>query len=250
MITATIIDDEPNNIINLRKLIEKYCPDVKIISTALSAEEGEAVILKEYPDLLFLDIQMPGKNGFELLRLLPKHPFEIIFITAYDQYGIQAVKLAAIDYLLKPINIEDLKIAVQKAIQKKAEKRKNLQLENLIDLLEINKDKSEHRIALPTTKETRFVKTTNIVRCESLNNYTTIYLENKEKLMVSKAIYEYEELLKDYGFIRAHQSHLVNKKYIKSWIKRDGGYLLLEDNTAIPVSKQKREYLREILSAK
>jgi|ERR1035437_120572 two-component system LytT family response regulator len=250
MINAIIIDDEPNNIKNLNRLLQLHCPEVNIISTAFNAEEGKEVILKFRPDLIFLDIQMPGKNGFELLQSLPDHTFEIIFVTAYDQFGIQAVKFAAIDYLLKPINIEELKLAVKKVIQKNRVKKENLQLENLIQLLEKNQTKDEHRIALPTTKEIRFVKTQQIIRCESSNNYTTFYLDTGEKLIVSKPIYEYEELLKDYGFIRCHQSHLVNKKFIKSLVKEDGGSLLLEDKTQLPISKQKKEFIKESLSKK
>lgn len=193
---------------------------------------------------------MPGKNGFELLKALPNYSFEIIFVTAYDQYGIQAVKFAAIDYLLKPINIDELKNAVQKVLQKKSAKHKNIQLENLIQLLSESINKEEHRLALPTQKEIRFVNPANIIRCESSNNYTTFFLDNSEKLIVSKPIYEYEELLKDYGFIRCHQSHLVNKRIIKSWVKEDGGYLLLDGNIQIPISKQKKEYIKISLSKK
>jgi two-component system LytT family response regulator len=250
MINAIIIDDEPNNINNLQQLLSSYCPEINIISTALTAREGKDAILQLDPDLVFLDIQMPGKTGFELLQSLPDHTFEIIFVTAYDQFGIQAVKFAAIDYLLKPINIEELKIAVKKVVKRKSERKGNLQLENLIHLLEKNQNKDEHRIALPTVKEIRFVKTQQIIRCESSNNYTTFYLNTGEKLIVSKPIYEYEELLKDYGFIRCHQSHLVNKKFIKSLVKEDGGFLLLEDKTQLPISKQKKEFIKESLSKK
>lgn len=246
-IKAVIIDDEENNVDNLYQLLQHYCSDVNIIATASNAEQGYAIILHHQPDLVFLDIEMPVKNGFDLLKSLPEHNFEIIFVTAHAQYGIQAVKFAAIDYLLKPINIEEMKAAVTKALQKRMQKKQNLQLENLIKLLQQQHPKSEHRIALPTSKETRFAKTEEIIRCESSNNYTTFYFRTGEKLVVSKPIYEYEEILADYHFIRCHQSHLVNKKYIKSWIKEDGGYLLLEDKTQIPVSRQKREVLKDLL---
>lgn len=250
MINAIIIDDEPNNIKNLELLLRLHCPEVKVVSTALNADEGIIMITQFKPELVFLDIQMPGKNGFELLQSLQDYSFEVIFVTAYDQYGIQAVKFAAIDYLLKPINTEELKIAVQKAVKRNSDHKQNVQLENLIRLLEKKQDKEEHRLVLPTSRETRFVPTQQIIRCESSNNYTTFYLESGEKLMVSKPIYEYEELLSDYGFVRCHQSHIINKKFIKSWMKEDGGYLLLQDNTHLPISKQKREFLRNSLSKK
>jgi two-component system, LytTR family, response regulator len=244
-IKAVIIDDEENNILNLQSLLKQYCSDITVTASAKDATHGYEIIVQEKPDIVFLDIEMPDQTGFDLLRSLPEHNFEIIFVTAHQQYGIQAVKFAAIDYLLKPINIEELKMAVAKAVQKRLQQKKNIQLENLMLLLE--QSKNEHRIALPTAKETRLAKTDEIVRCESSNNYTNFYFVNGEKLMVSKPIYEYEELLRDYHFIRCHQSHLVNKKYIKSWIKEDGGYLLLEDKTQVPVSRQKKEAIKNML---
>ena len=246
-VKAVIIDDEQNNIDNLSLLLQKHCPQVIVGATAKSADEGRDIILLEKPDLVFLDIQMPGKNGFDLLKSLYNYSFEIIFVTAFDQYGIAAIKFAAIDYLLKPVNIEELKLAVQKAIQKSAQKNQNLQLENLIQLLQQQQNKSEHRIALTTLKETRFVHTNEIMHCESSNNYTTFFIAGGEKLIVSRPIYEYEEILSDYGFIRCHQSHLVNKRYVKSWIKEDGGYLLLQNGTEVPVSANKKKTIKQQL---
>ena len=250
MISAVIIDDEDNNIENVKELLRLHCPEVMVVSSAFNAELGKKIILSDKPDLVFLDIQMPGKNGFELLQSLPAYSFEIIFVTAYDKYGIQAVKFAAIDYLLKPIDIDELKLAVKKAIHRIAERKQNILLENLIVLLTKNQDKDQHRIALPTAKEIRFVNPQRIIRCESSNNYTTFFLDTSEKLMVSRPIFEYDELLRDYGFIRCHQSHLVNKKYVKSWVREDGGYLLLEDKMQLPISKQKRDLLKIELSKK
>lgn len=248
MINAIIIDDEPNNITNLQQLLKQHCSTVTVAATAGDAGEGRKLLQMHQPELLFLDIQMPGENGFDLLKSLPAYDFEIIFVTAYDKYGIQAVKFSAIDYLLKPINTEELKQAVEKVQAKQKLKKQNLQLENLISFLQQQQHKEEHRIALPTAKETRFINPAQIVRCESSNNYTTFFLNDGEKILVSKPIYEFEELLQDYGFIRSHQSHLVNKKYIRSWVKEDGGYLLLDDKTQVPVSKQKRDLLKESLA--
>jgi two-component system LytT family response regulator len=246
-IKTVIIDDENNNIINLHALLQKHCPQINVIAVAHNAKEGEQVILEHKPDLIFLDIQMPDKTGFELLQALPKLHFEIIFVTAYDKYGIQAVKFAALDYLLKPIDVKELKQAINKVENKHAD-NKNKQLENLLELLQHQQQKEDHRIALPTAKEIRFIKTSSIIRCEASNNYTTFFFSDGEKLLVSKPIYEYEELLKEYSFIRCHQSHLVNKKFIRSLVKEEGGYLLLDDNTHIPVSKQKKETLKILLT--
>ncbi|MDB5211789.1 MAG: DNA-binding response regulator [Sediminibacterium sp.] len=244
LVTAVIIDDEQNNIDNLEILLEQYCPQLTVVATALNATDGEAIILEHDPDIVFLDIQMPGKNGFALLQSLKTHNFELIFVTAYDQYGIQAVKFSALDYLLKPIDVEELKTAVYKAIYRSTEKKQNKKLENLLQVLEHQQQKDLHRIALTSAKETRFIRTQDIIRCESSNNYTTFFLFGREKIMTSKPIFEYEEILVNYGFIRCHQSHLVNKKHIKSWVKEDGGFLLLDDNTQVPISRQKKEYVR------
>lgn len=236
---AILVDDEKNNLINLQQLLKTYCPDVEVIATAMNAAEGKNAILQYRPDLVFLDIQMPGKNGFELLQELNQYDFEVIFVTAFDQYAIQAVRFAAVDYLLKPVSIDELQAAAGRALVKRREKMKNVQLENLLQLLQAQKE--DHRIALATMKETRFIRTMDIVRCESSNNYTIFFLAPGEKLTASRPIFEYEELLKSYGFIRCHQSHLVNRKYVKSWVKEDGGYLLLDNGHQVPVSKNKKE---------
>jgi two-component system LytT family response regulator len=244
MINAVIIDDEPYNIDNLKSMLHQHCKEINISETAINPESAKEIILQNKPDLVFLDIQMPGRNGFELLQSLADYSFEVIFVTAYDNYGIQAVKFAAIDYLLKPINIEELKTAVKKVVDKKEKRNQNLQLENLIQLLKNNQQ--EHRIALPSAQEIKYVNPADIIRCESSNNYTTFYFSSGQKLVVSKPIYFYEELLEDYNFIRCHQSHLVNKKYITSLVKEDGGYLLLKDNTQLPISKQKKEIIKTL----
>ena len=248
MIKAVIIDDEPNNIDNLNRLLKKYCHEVFIAATALNATDGENIIAEYKPELIFLDIQMPGKSGFDLLQSLPEHFFEIIFVTAFDKYGIQAVKFSAIDYLLKPINTDELQAAVNKAYIKIQQKKHNVQLENLIQFLQNQQQKEEHKIALPTLKETRFINPKQIIRCESSNNYTTFFLNTRETILVSKPIYEYDELLSDYSFIRCHQSHLVNKNFIRSFIKEDSGYLLLDDNTQIPVSRSKKQIITDALA--
>jgi two-component system, LytTR family, response regulator len=246
-ITAVIIDDEKNNIDNLSGLLKEFFPALTVIGEGTNAAEGERLIIQHRPDIVFLDIQMPGKNGFELLTSLPVHNFELIIVTAFDQFGIQAVKFSAIDYLLKPINEEELRKAVQKAIDRSIEKKQNRQLENLLEVLQNRQHKDDHRMALSSSKETRFVKTKEIIRCESNNNYTTFYILDGERIVTTKPIFEYEEILQGYGFIRCHQSHLVNKRYIKSLVKEDGGYLLLENGDQIPISRMKRDLVKKEL---
>jgi two-component system LytT family response regulator len=246
-INALLIDDEKNNLNNLSRLLTLYCPQIQVIAQALDAIEGKDLIIRLKPDLVFLDIQMPGTNGLELLQQLPNPDFELIFVTAHDQYGIQAVKFAAVDYLLKPIDTTELQTAVRKAANRLAAKTRNTQLENLLQLLRQQQDKEVHRIALTTLKETRFLYIRQIVRCESDNNYCYFFLDNGEKLLVSKPIYEYDALLAPYGFIRCHQSHLVNKHYVRSWLREDGSTLLLENGDKIPVSRIKKEAVLEAL---
>jgi two-component system LytT family response regulator len=245
---AVIVDDESNNVGNLSILLGKYCPEVEIAGQALNADDARKLILEKNPDLIFLDIQMPGKSGFDLLRELNVHSFEIVFTTAYDKYGIQAVKFAAIDYLLKPINSEELKEAVRKVVQRASTKQKNLQLENLINLLNTRHNRRLHRIALQGSRETRFVEPEKIVRCEASNNYTSFFLEDGTKILTARPIFEYEELLKEYDFVRPHQSHLVNKRFIRSWVKEDGGFLLLDNDFAVPVSRGKREEMKRLFT--
>ena len=247
LIRAVIIDDEKNNIDNLSILLKELFPELEIIGEATDAAYAEKLILQYRPDIVFLDIQMPGKNGFELLTSLGVHHFQLIFVTAFDQFGIQAVKFSAIDYLLKPVAAEELRKAVQKAISRSIEKKQNKQLENLLDLLQHQQQKDVHRIALPSSKEVRFIKTNEIIRCESSNNYTTFYIANGESIITSRPIFEYEEILQGYGFIRCHQTHLVNKRYIKSLVKQDGGYLLLENGDKIPVARLKKELVKKVL---
>lgn len=246
-IKAVIIDDEQNNLDNLQFLVNTYCPEVTVLGTALNVGKGLSLIAETKPDLLFLDIQMPGKSGFDLLKALPGRDMEVVFVTAYDHYGIQAIKFSAIDYLLKPVDVSELKAAVGKVVSRLESKKHNNQLENLLDIIGKRVDKSDHRIALPSQRETRLVAVSNIVRCESSNNYSSFFLTNGDEVLVSKPIYEYEELLEDYGFIRCHQSHLVNTWHVLSLLKEDGGYLLLVGGKKIPIARQRKEEVRRVL---
>lgn len=245
-LATVLIDDEENNRENLRRLVDRWCPSVRIVAEAGDATEGKAAILRHAPDLVFLDIQMPDKNGFELLRELGLYSFEVIFVTAFDQYAIQALRFSAVDYLLKPVNIDELRAAVERAMGRRKERTQNGQLENLLQLMR-GQRKEEQRIALPMMKETRYVATQDIVRCESSNNYTQFCLAGGERLIVSRPIYEYEELLADYGFVRCHQSHLVNRKYVRSWVREDGSYLQLENGEQVPVARSKKEVVLRAL---
>jgi two-component system LytT family response regulator len=244
---AILIDDELHNLTNLQVLLNTYCPQVEVCALAQSAEQGKIAVKTYLPDLIFLDIQMPEQDGFAFLGSLDYYNFEVIFVTAYDQYAIQAMRFSAVDYLLKPINIKELVEAVNRAFKQNQLKSQHKQIEYLMDWFKVQSQKEEQRIALSTVEETRFAKVSEITRCESSNNYTTFFLSDNSKLLVSKPIYEYDELLSNYGFIRCHQSHLVNKAYIKSWLKEYGDFLLLNDGMQIPISRGKKQMVKDTL---
>lgn len=244
---AIIVDDEPANVKNLTILLNKYCPQVEILGSANNNQDALSLFEADKPDLIFLDIQLDNDTGFNLLKLLPKKNFEVIFVTAYDNYGIQAIKFAALDYILKPIDIDELVSAVNKAEVKLKEKQQTMQLDFLVN--HIKRDQAVPlKIALPQQKEIIYVLLTNIVRCEAEDTYTFFYLQNGEKILVSKVLKEYAELLGNNGFIRTHQSHLVNLTFIKSWLKEDGGMLLLETGEKIPVSRPHKDKVKHQLT--
>jgi two-component system LytT family response regulator len=246
-IKSIIVDDEVNNIENLQLLLEKYSTGISVVATANSAGEAIEKITVHQPDLVFLDIQMPVKSGFEVLKAFPKVSFEVIFVTAYDKYGIQAIKFSALDYLLKPIQIDELKLAVEKAKTRVEQKNQHLKIENLLGF--IQRGHSDFpKIALPTLTEILYVKTDEIIRCEADDNYTTFYLQNNEKILVCKPLKEFAEMLKSFHFLRTHQSHLVNIQFVRSYLKEDGGKLLMKDLTKIPISRQNRILVKEALS--
>ncbi|MFI5137594.1 MAG: LytR/AlgR family response regulator transcription factor [Sphingobacteriales bacterium] len=245
-ISSVIIDDEPNNIQNLKTILLAHCADITIAATALNADEGISAIQKHCPGLVFLDIQMPDKSGFEVLKAFTNPVFEVIFITAYDQYGIQAIKFSALDYLLKPIDIPELIQAVEKARKKLLVKDKDRKLENLIAYMERGQ-KEIPKIALPTLQEIRYIKIDEIIRCEASDNYTTFHTSAGEQILVCKTLKEFAEILQPHDFVRTHQSHLVNIHFVKSFLKEDGGTLLMKDHTKVRISRINRDVVRDAL---
>jgi len=243
---AVLIDDEISNLENLRILLEKHCPQITIIATAQSVGDAVDVIEKYVPDLVFLDIQMGDKTGFDVLKLLPTRNFDVVFVTAYDQYGIKAVKFAALDYLLKPIDIEELMNAVKKAEHKFTRQIQTSQLDFLLQQLK-KPEPTISKIALPMQSEIRYIALSEIVRCEADNTYTHFFLSSEEKITISKSLKEYADLLCPNGFLRTHQSHLVNPKYVKSWLKEDGGILLLISGEKISISKPNKDIVKQAL---
>jgi two-component system LytT family response regulator len=245
-IKCIIVDDEPKSRRNLSDLISEYCKQVEIVGEAASAAEALKLLKQVKPDLLFLDIEMPGGSGFDLLKSLNDQQFEVIFVTAFDKYGIQAIKFCAVDYLLKPIDIFELSKAVEKAEEQIHRKKENQRLTELV--ANIDRPDEEKRLALPLADKIEFVVINRIVRMEADGNYTRIFLDNNKNYMVCKTLKEYQEILDPYDFLRTHQSHLINCKKIAAYVKTDGGYILMDDGGNVPISRQRREeVLKRIL---
>lgn len=238
MLTAIIIDDEQKGRMALKQKLHDYCPQVKLLAEAGDGAEGLKQIEKLGPDLIFLDIEMPRMDGFEMLNQLKNKNFQIIFTTAYDQYAIKAIKYAAFDYLLKPIDIEELKSAVSK-IDNQAlnltEKKLSALEQNLHGKSALNK------IAIATVDGLLFFNISDIIRLEASSNYTNIYFNNHPNLVASKTLKDFEDLLPADIFFRTHHSHLINLNYIKRYIKGDGGQIELQDGAYVDVSRRKKE---------
>jgi len=237
---ALIVDDEASNRENLQQMLGTYAPDVEICAWADDVETGLKAIQTTGPQLVFLDIQLHNRSGFDLLKQLDEISFEIIFVTAYNQYGIQAVK---------PIDVDELVTAIEKARKTILLKQKNERLGYLLEYLK-GDNQASPRIALPLFNEIRYVNVDDIVRCEADNTYTKFILNSGEQILVSKTLKEYAGMLTNHNFLRTHQSHLVNTAFIKSWLREDGGSLLLNDGTKIPVSKPNRDKIKEMLATK
>lgn len=241
MITATIVDDEPFCCESLATLIERYCPDVKILDICYSAANALQSIARKKPDILFLDIEMPLMNGFELLEKLPEIDFKLIFTTSYDQYAIKAIRFSAFDYLLKPIEREELKKAVQKA---EAQMTHPLPQQIEILLQKLNHPSLPvNKIAIPTMEGLQMIFVDSIISCQADSNYTILYLKNKQKITASRTLKEIEEMLEGYSFARVHHSYLVNINEVEKYIKGEGGYMLMSDGTTVDVSRSRKEML-------
>lgn len=225
-------------------LLEDYFPDVEIAAQADNVEDAVDTIETHRPDLVFLDIEIKGGTGFHVLQKLKNRDFKLIFITAFNEFAIQAIKFSAIDYILKPINEFEFKAGVERAIQEIEKFENSGSLDLLLNNFRNNTDK---KLVLRTSQDLHVVNIGDLVRCVADNAYTTFYLDSGEKIMVSKGIGEYAELLASFGFVRPHQSHLVNLDYIKKLDKTDGGFLILKDKTEIPVSSRQKPLLIEFL---
>ena len=245
MIRALIIDDEQNCIDSLVFDLEKNCPDVEVVETCTSPKQGLLSIKNLNPDLVFLDVQMPWMSGFEMLQFVDKINFTIIFTTAFDQFAAKAFRISAIDYLLKPIDVNDLKEAVKKAANKIQQKSG---VENIANLLQnFKQPEGNQRIAFPGRDGFQFVEASKIVYAQAEGSYTHVFLNDKRKLVISKTLSDIEEMLPPDLFHRIHHSTLVNLSHVTHLFKSDGGYIVLDNGEKLAVSKSRKDSLLERL---
>jgi two-component system, LytTR family, response regulator len=244
MIKAIIIDDETKGRVALKQKLHDYCTDVEVTGEAETGAEGIVLIEKMQPQVVFLDIEMPRMDGFQMLQQIPKKNFHVIFTTAYDQYAIKAIKYAALDYLLKPIDIEELKIAVSKTAM-----HPQHQLENKLATLQQNlqSKKSLNKIAVHTLQGLLFFNISDIIHLEAQSNYTILHFLNQPKITASRTLKEFEDLLPPDIFFRPHHSHLINLNFIKKYIKGDGGQIEMQNGDHIDVSRRKKDEFLKVI---
>ena len=242
MLSTIIIDDEPAAREKLQLLLEKYCSDkITLAEICKSPEEGMDAIAKHRPDLIFLDVEMPTMTGFDMLRKIGKVNFEVIFTTAHDHYAIKAIKFSALDYLLKPIDLEQLQDAIIKAVEKKGMMHAARRVENFIGNMEAKEKLSS--LSVPTSNGFMMMKVEDIVWCSAVNYYTVVHLKDKSEVIATRTLKEFEELLSDSGFIRIHHSHMINIAHLKRYIKGTGGQVEMSDGKTLDVSRRKKDEL-------
>jgi two-component system LytT family response regulator len=238
MIRSVLVDDEAKGRLYLRQLCDKYLPQIKIVGEAANASEALELFDLEKPDLVFLDIEMPGMTGIEMLRQMQEVPFEVIFVTAFNRYAVEAFRLGAVDYLLKPASPSDMQQAVERA-----EKSLNLKLQDRphIRAMSQNYGQAFTKVTIPTLNGFEFIAFKEILFLQSENNYTTLFLKSGKKIVASKGLGDFEEILEPYGFFRVHKSYLINMSEIRKYIKGDGGTVVMEDGTEIDVSRRRKD---------
>lgn len=242
-IKTILIDDEPRGLSSLQKLLQMNCAEVDIVSCCSSAEEAKEKIDGLHPELVFLDIAMPETNGFELLRKLPVIDFEIIFVTAHNNYMTQAFHFSAVDYLLKPVEDDLLAEAVKRAGKRIEEKTGSQQIETLLYNIQNKNAPQKIKLCIPSLRGFQVVEINEIIYCEASSNYTNFHFANRPSICASKPIHEYEELLADCNFVRVHKSFVVNLEHVKEYIRGEGGSVILSNNNEVEVSRRKKDML-------
>jgi two-component system LytT family response regulator len=249
MINAIIVDDEVHSCKTIESLLQQYCPDVNVLTTCSNGHIALEAIRRLNPDLVFLDVEMPRMNGFEMLEQLNEINFHLIFVTSYDAYALKAIRFSAIDYLLKPVDRQELQKAVQKVVQR-TEAPLPEQLRIILDRMQEPNSRS-NRIALPTMEGLQMIPVQSIISCEANDNYTTLLLKDRKKVVVTGTLKAIEELLEDFSFLRVHRSYLVNLDEVEKYVKADGGYLVMSDGAQIFISRNKKdELLKRLVSGR
>jgi two-component system LytT family response regulator len=242
-IKTILVDDEARGLSSLQKMLQAHCPDVEIMALCENAEEADQKIRQLDPELVFLDIAMPGKNGFELLRELPNVDFEVVFITAHNNYMEQAFHFSAMDYLLKPVDEQLLRMAVQRIAKRITVKAGHLPLETFLHNARQRDRQHKPRICIPSFKGFQVVQLEDIIYCEGSGNYTNFQTANSPApICASRPIHEYESLLENSGFIRVHKSYLINMTHIKEYQRGEGGVVILSNDFPVEVSRRKKEF--------
>ena len=244
MIKAIVVDDEPYCCETITTLLEDS-PEMEVVAVCYNATDALSAIKKYLPDVVFLDVEMPKMNAFEMLEQLPSVNFEIIFTTSYDQYALKAIRFSAIDYLLKPIDSEELQNAVQKVIHRSL-KPTTQQLEILMQKIH-HPSTPINKIAMPTMEGLQMIAVDSIISCESDSNYTILQLKNNKKLIVSRTLKDIEELLEDHSFIRVHRCYIANVNEVEKYVKGEGGYLVMSNGSTVEVSRSKKDILMKRL---
>lgn len=238
---AILVDDEPDGIRTLHKMLELHCPDVQVTATCSNATTAKQQILQIEPDVVFLDIQMPGKSGLDLLTEMADKEFEVIFVTAHNEYMLQALQYSAADYLLKPVDEDRLIEAVQRVKSRLETDQKEDYRKALLHNLSKTGNPSEMRLCLPTLKGFIVLKLDDIIYCEAERSYTVFHLEGNRTVTVSRPLLEYDEVLKDTSFLRIHKSFLINLNHVKEYHRGEGGTVIMTNNAEIEVSRRKKE---------
>ena len=247
MIRTVVIEDEQHSRKMLMEMLHEHCRQINVVAEADSVTTGLAIIAEQRPQLVFLDIELQSETSFEILEKLPEINFELVFTTAFDHYALKAIKFCAIDYLLKPIDLNELRIAVSKADKRLNREYLNKNLEVLLNNIK-SSSQNNHRIALSTLEGLLFVNVNDIIYCESSGPYTKFIFNHGDKIITSKHLKEYEDLLTGYDFYRIHKSYLVNLQEIRKYIRGDGGHIVMSNDATLPVSKQRKEGFLNIYS--
>jgi len=243
MIKTVIIDDERHSVETLGFKLERHCPEVEVVARFSDSVKGLDYLRGNATDLLFLDIEMPRMDGFELLEQLGEVPFDVIFTTAYDEFGIRAIKFSALDYLLKPVQSQELQAAIAKFNKRSTHNIPSSQLEVLFSNIKEEQRGRAGKIALATKESIEFVAPEDIIVCSSDSNYTMVYMKDGRRKLISRTLKDFEGLLAGFNFFRVHHSHMVNLKHVKEYVRSDGGYLVMINKMTLPVSRSRREEL-------